>query len=129
MNRLRPDDSGMTAGPKRGPTGGPMTPVKGGNQNPGLMSPFFPGQLGLLAQQMNYGFGGGQAANRGLLNQIYSPMQMPQPFQYSQVGADPQQAMMRKLMGQPDPTEPVDPNKYSHPDPNPHRQYNPWGAR
>lgn len=37
----------------------------------------FPGQLGLLAQQMNNGFGGGLLAQRNYLNQIYSPMQMP----------------------------------------------------
>ena len=41
-----------------------------------LLSPGFPGQMGLLAQQMNNGFGGGLLAQRQYLNQIYDPMQM-----------------------------------------------------
>lgn len=42
----------------------------------GLLKPGFPGQLGLLAQQMNNGFGGGLLAQRQYLNQIYDPVQM-----------------------------------------------------
>lgn len=37
----------------------------------------FPGQLGLLAKQMNNGFGGGILAQRNYLNQIYDPVRMP----------------------------------------------------
>ncbi|TAA51058.1 hypothetical protein [Shinella sp. JR1-6] len=36
----------------------------------------FPGQLGLLAKQMNNGFGGGLLAQRQYLNQIYDPVQV-----------------------------------------------------
>lgn len=40
----------------------------------------FPGQLGLLAQQMNNGFGGGLLAQRAYLNSIYDPIKMtPMP--------------------------------------------------
>lgn len=41
-----------------------------------LLSAGFPGQMGLLAKQMNNGFGGGLLAQRQYLNQIYDPMQM-----------------------------------------------------
>lgn len=33
----------------------------------------FPGQLGLLSQQMNEGFGGGLLAQRNYLDRVYSP--------------------------------------------------------
>lgn len=37
----------------------------------------FPGQMGLLAEQMNQGFGGGLLAQQNHLNDIYSPYKMP----------------------------------------------------
>jgi hypothetical protein len=53
-------------------------PIKPGKE--GLLSipSGFPGQLGLLAQQMNSGFGGGLLNQRSYLDNIYSPMQMQQ---------------------------------------------------
>lgn len=47
----------------------------------------FPGQLGLIAQQMNRGFGGGLLAQRGYLNKIYDPVQMQAPVTLG--GGDP----------------------------------------
>ena len=38
---------------------------------------FHPEHLGLLAQQLNAGFGGGVEAQRGLLNQIHSAVDVP----------------------------------------------------
>lgn len=46
------------------------------------MATGFPGQIGLLAQQMNRGFGGGILAQRNYLNSFYSPMQAPQTPTY-----------------------------------------------
>lgn len=37
----------------------------------------FPGQMGLLAEQMNQGFGGGLLAQQNYLKDIYSPYKMP----------------------------------------------------
>lgn len=42
----------------------------------------FPGQIGLLAQQMANGFGGGLLAQTNYLNSIYDPVVMPQPFEF-----------------------------------------------
>lgn len=50
--------------------------------NRGLISPFMPGQLGLLSSQLNQGFRGGLQNWRQNLGQMYQPMPMMQPFQY-----------------------------------------------
>lgn len=56
----RPDETNMR----------PNKPVK---KTPNIPTGF-PGQIGLLAKQMNSGFGGGLLAQRGYLNNFYSPM-------------------------------------------------------
>jgi len=48
--------------------------------NPLKIAQGFPGQMGLLAQQMNNGFGGGLLAQQQYLNDIYDPVVMPQAF-------------------------------------------------
>lgn len=50
------------------------------NNNPLKIAQGFPGQMGLLAQQMNQGFGGGLLAQQNYLNDLYSPVEMPQDF-------------------------------------------------
>lgn len=50
--------------------------------NPLKIAQGFPGQMGLLAQQMNQGFGGGLLAQQQYLNDIYDPVVMPQPFDF-----------------------------------------------
>jgi hypothetical protein len=63
-------------------------------KSPLAIQPGFPGQIGLLAQQMNQGFGGGILAQQDHLNSIYRPVQQT----YT-----------------PDPVKPVDPNKPADP--------------
>lgn len=48
---------------------------------------FLPGQRGLLAQQLNRGFGGGQKQWRGVLSDVYAPMAVT-PFDYGAGAAD-----------------------------------------
>lgn len=48
--------------------------------NPLKIAQGFPGQMGLLAEQMNRGFGGGLLAQQRYLNDIYDPVVMPQDF-------------------------------------------------
>jgi hypothetical protein len=48
--------------------------------NPLKIAQGFPGQMGLLAEQMNRGFGGGLLAQQQYLNDIYDPVVMPQDF-------------------------------------------------
>lgn len=47
---------------------------------------FQPGQLGLLASQLNSGFGGGQAQNEEALNSLYQPVSMPEMSRPNQFG-------------------------------------------
>ena len=61
MKARRPDERGMRPDPGRT------------NMEP----EGFPGQLGLLAQQMNAGFGGGVLAHQRNLRSIYDPVEMP----------------------------------------------------
>lgn len=42
----------------------------------------FPGQIGLLAQQMANGFGGGLLGQTNYLNSIYDPVVMPKTFNF-----------------------------------------------
>ena len=49
-------------------------------KNPMKLAQGFPGQMGLLAKQMNNGFGGGLLAQQQYLNDIYDPVVMPQDF-------------------------------------------------
>ena len=66
---------------------GPMQGVKKRQpQTPEMLGAFMPGQRGLLANQLNKGFGGGMGAWKGLLSDSFSPMTAPQPFQYGQGG-------------------------------------------
>lgn len=54
-------------------------PIKDTGKPNGLTFPSgFPGQLGLLAKQMNSGFGGGLLAQRNYLNQMYDPVKINQ---------------------------------------------------
>lgn len=50
--------------------------------NAKVIQPFMPGQQGLLAEQLNAGFGGGVDAQMGLLDQWTSPMKLPGKFNY-----------------------------------------------
>lgn len=50
--------------------------------NPLKIAQGFPGQMGLLAEQMNRGFGGGLLAQQQYLDSIYDPVVMPQPFDF-----------------------------------------------
>lgn len=83
---FHPDDSGMIPKSERNPK---PKPRPDGNGGQGLLAAFQPGGLGLLSQQLNTGFGGGQKNWQASLRQAYSPMHMPQPFQYSKVRAAP----------------------------------------
>lgn len=47
-----------------------------------MIQPFMPGQQGLLADQLNAGFGGGVNQWSGLLDQWTSPMKLPGKFNY-----------------------------------------------
>ena len=46
------------------------------------IQPFMPGQQGLLASQLNAGFGGGVDQWSGLLDQWTDPMRLQKPFKY-----------------------------------------------
>ncbi len=68
---LRPDERHRRVMPDT------VMPQKPDTTGGGLtMQPGFPGQLGLLAKQMNAGFGGGLLNQRNYLNSFYKPMQM-----------------------------------------------------
>lgn len=54
--------------------------------NPLKIAQGFPGQMGLLAKQMNNGFGGGLLAQQNYLNSIYDPVVMPQPWDFGVEG-------------------------------------------
>lgn len=97
MKFYRPDDSNMRWRGRNPDGGGPGVdpgttpggePETGGpetvGQYPGkrFRPAFFPGQKGLLAQQMADGFGGTVEEHMGLLSQIYDPMRMPKPFRF-----------------------------------------------
>lgn len=47
-----------------------------------MINPFMPGQKGLLADQLNAGYGGSEQKWKGLLGQYYQPMSQPAPFEY-----------------------------------------------
>lgn len=56
-------------------------PIKDTGKTSLSMPSGFPGQIGLLAKQMNNGFGGGLLAQRQYLNQIYDPVKLsPSPL-------------------------------------------------
>lgn len=74
---MHPNDSGLTAGPV---DKDPKTPVKKPVKKPNGGGPF-PGQLGMLSNQLSQGFGGDPQQWRGMLAQVYSPMRVT-PFNY-----------------------------------------------
>lgn len=86
IKAFHPDDSGLIERTRRTNNGG-----HGGNGN-GQISPFMPGQQGALARQLGAGFGGTPGQWDKRFGQMYSPMQVPQPFHYSTVGGDAQQS-------------------------------------
>ena len=54
-------------------------------QNPDMLPAFLPGQRGLLANQLNAGFGGGVGSWKGLLSDSFNPTVAPQAFNYGTV--------------------------------------------
>lgn len=75
MRPYHPDDSNMRwLGQGRGPQGNGM----GGGGGQGILSPFLPGDKGLLAKQLSMGFGGGDPqAYRQRLAAMYQPTFIP----------------------------------------------------
>lgn len=65
----------------------------------------YPGQIGLLAEQMNQGFGGGLLAQKNYLNSIYSPM-----------SASPDKPVLNPTKQPADPVKPVVSNPRTYDD-------------
>lgn len=81
-----------------------MRPVRPNNRpdkTGGLLSAFMPGGQGLLAKQLNAGFGGGNQQWQKYLGQVYSPTQMRAPFEYGieDPAADPKHPKWRDNHG------------------------------
>jgi hypothetical protein len=88
---FHPDDTGLLVnrhpGGMNGGDDGRLPPKNRNNNNDGggqrgLLSPYGPGGLGLLSSQLAQGFGGSPKHWANFIGQSYSPMQMPQQFEY-----------------------------------------------
>lgn len=89
-------------------------PVRRDPRNTGMLSSFMPGQLGMLAQQLNAGFGGGQKAWRNSLMQPYIDASKVQYGEPEEPTKDPKNRRNRDGRDdQPDNPDPTDPN-YPH---------------